>query len=206
MSLPRIHLRLSHKIVAIGGLGIFGLVLVAIIYTAGVQSQERHRAVAEAARTMVQGADKLGKDLLQARRVEKDFLLRSDEQFVARHGDLAKSIRADLDALRRQAAAAGRTDLEQKVDVVGAGFDRYAGHFTALADTRRKLGLNENSGLEGALRGSVHGIESKLKDFDEPRLMVTMLMMRRHEKDFMLRRDPKYGEDFKKRVAEFSKT
>jgi len=31
-----------------------------------------------------------------------------------------------------------------------------------------------------------------------------MLMMRRHEKDFMLRRDAKYGDDIKKRAAEFS--
>jgi methyl-accepting chemotaxis protein len=30
-----------------------------------------------------------------------------------------------------------------------------------------------------------------------------MLMMRRHEKDFMLRRDPKYGDDMKKRASEF---
>ena len=32
-----------------------------------------------------------------------------------------------------------------------------------------------------------------------------MLMMRRHEKDFMLRRDPKYGDDLAKRANEFSK-
>ena len=30
-----------------------------------------------------------------------------------------------------------------------------------------------------------------------------MLTMRRHEKDFMLRRDHKYGDDMKKRNAEF---
>ena len=30
-----------------------------------------------------------------------------------------------------------------------------------------------------------------------------MLTMRRHEKDFMLRRDARYGDDMKKRAAEF---
>ena len=62
--------------------------------------------------------------------------------------------------------------------------------FAAVVETRKRLGLNENSGLEGAMRKSVHAIEARLKDFDEPRLTVLMLMMRRHEKDFMLRRDP----------------
>jgi methyl-accepting chemotaxis protein len=206
MNLPRVTWRLSHKIAAIGALGIFGLALVALIYMAGVSSQERYRAMAEGARAIGMSADKLAGDLLHARQAEKDFLLRSDEQFVTRHAELTKSIRADLAAIRQKAATGDRADLMQKIDLVGAGFDRYAGHFAALADARRKLGLNENAGLEGALRTSVHGIESKLKEFDEPRLMVTMLMMRRHEKDFMLRRDTKYGEDFKKRVAEFAKT
>jgi methyl-accepting chemotaxis protein len=31
-----------------------------------------------------------------------------------------------------------------------------------------------------------------------------MLMMRRHEKDFMLRRDAKYGDDMKKRASELT--
>ena len=31
-----------------------------------------------------------------------------------------------------------------------------------------------------------------------------MLTMRRHEKDFMLRRDRKYGDDMKKRAGEFT--
>jgi len=206
MTLPGVTLRLSHRIAAIGALGIVGLVAVAIIYMTGAWSQEHHRSVAERAKAIGTIADKLSVTLLQARRAEKDFLLRADEQHVSHHTDLTKAIRADLDAIKQQAASAGRPDIAQKADVVRAGFDRYAGHFMALVDTRRKLGLNENSGLEGALRDSVHGIESKLKDFDEPRLMVTMLMMRRHEKDFMLRRDPKYGGDFKKRVAEFAKT
>ena len=31
-----------------------------------------------------------------------------------------------------------------------------------------------------------------------------MLMMRRHEKDFMLRRQPRYGEELTKRIGEFT--
>src|SRR5436189_223329 len=79
----------------------------------------------------------------------------------------------------------------------------YLAHFNKVVETKQRLGLDENSGLEGTLRKSVHEIETKLKDFDEPKLLVTMLMMRRHEKDFMLRRSVKYGDDMKKRGTEF---
>ena len=94
-------------------------------------------------------------------------------------------------------------DLAQKIELVRGGYRSYASHFAAVAETRLRLGLNENSGLEGALRSSVHAIEAKLNQLKEARLLVTMLMMRRHEKDFMLRRDAKYGEEMKKRAAEF---
>ena len=55
------------------------------------------------------------------------------------------------------------------------------------------------------MRGAVHDIETKLKEIDDPRLTSWMLMMRRNEKDFMLRRDPKYVAEIKKSAAEFSK-
>jgi methyl-accepting chemotaxis protein len=73
-----------------------------------------------------------------------------------------------------------------------------------LVAAETKLGLNEKLGLTGALRAAVHDVETKLKQLDEPRLTSAMLMMRRHEKDFMLRRDQKYVGELKKAVGEFS--
>jgi methyl-accepting chemotaxis protein len=49
-----------------------------------------------------------------------------------------------------------------------------------------------------------HDVESKLKIVGDPQLTSSMLMMRRHEKDFMLRRDPKYVLELAKTVSQFS--
>ncbi|WP_407936783.1 HAMP domain-containing protein [Jiella pelagia] len=54
------------------------------------------------------------------------------------------------------------------------------------------LGLDETSGYQGALRAAVHSLEETLNKLGDPELQVMMLMLRRHEKDFMLRGDPKY--------------
>ena len=86
-----------------------------------------------------------------------------------------------------------RTSLEQ-----------YQAHFVAVVELKRQLGLDEKSGLEGRLRTSVHDIESRIDQLHESALLITMLMMRRHEKDFMLRRDAKYGDDMKKRASELT--
>ena len=86
---------------------------------------------------------------------------------------------------------------------MSASLKKYQGHFMAVVEQKRQLGLDEKSGLEGRLRASVHDIESRVVQMQDQGLLITMLTMRRHEKDFMLRRDRKYGDDMKKRNAEF---
>jgi len=87
---------------------------------------------------------------------------------------------------------------------MSASLKQYQAHFAAVVEQKRQLGLDEKSGLEGRLRSSIHDIESRVVQLHEPALVITMLMMRRHEKDFMLRRDAKYGDEMKKRASEFA--
>jgi methyl-accepting chemotaxis protein len=47
-------------------------------------------------------------------------------------------------------------------------------------------------------------METQVNELHAPGLLVTMLMMRRHEKDFILRRDRKYGDEMKVRADEFT--
>ena len=70
--------------------------------------------------------------------------------------------------------------------------ERYITQSEAAFEARDLLGLDENDGLEGALRKAVHDIERRLQVLDDESLTVLMLMMRRHEKDFMMRLDTSY--------------
>jgi methyl-accepting chemotaxis protein len=102
-------------------------------------------------------------------------------------------------------AAGGMGALSDRMKQAQEGFKRYASDFGKLVAAETRLGLNEALGLSGSLRAAVHDIEAKLKEIDDPRTTSWMLMMRRHEKDFMLRRDPKYIAEMKKAAGEFSK-
>jgi methyl-accepting chemotaxis protein len=197
------RVRIVHKISAISATGVLGLLIIAGIYALGLTTQQHYTGVASDAQAVADAANKVHIELLESRRAEKDFLLRNDLKYATRHAELARAVDTDLDALAKHVDADGQRDLRQKVDLIHDGFKKYAANFAAIVEAKRTLGLNENSGIEGALRGSVHDIEAKLDGFKEPSLLVTMLMMRRHEKDFMLRRDVKYGGDIKKRAAEF---
>ena len=198
------HLRLSHKIASIGAAGIVGLIVVGAIYLSAFEAQSRNRAVAGEARKIVTLAIKQRANLLEAGKIVKDFLLNPDESEVRRHEGVVKSSMDDLDAFRTLATASGYGELNEKESALRRGGEAYAAHFDALAGAQRKLGFDENSGLQGALRNSVHAIETQLGQFDDAKITNVMLMMRRHEKDFMLRRNAKYGEDMKKRAGDFS--
>src|SRR5258707_15102463 len=94
-----IRVRITHKIAAIGAIGFGGLALVGGIYLTGDAAQESYRVVAADARAIADQVDRLSRGLLEGRRAEKDFLLRSDEKYAQRHADLAKSVERDFDAL-----------------------------------------------------------------------------------------------------------
>lgn len=200
-----ISIRLTHKVMAIGLFGLVGLVAFGSIYEIGSLSQNTSREAAEDARRMSDLNQRISQQLLETRRAEKDFQLRRDRSYAKRHAELAAETTRSLDRLSGAARASGYNAVGEKVSQVRAGFERYDNEFTVVEQAEVKLGLNETLGLSGSLRAAVHEIETKLKEVDDPRLTSGMLMMRRHEKDFMLRRDPKYIDALKKTAAEFSR-
>src|SRR5882672_7826175 len=201
----RFHLRLTHKIMAIGIVGLVGLLAFGAIYQVGSWSQDASRTIANSAREISDLNKQLSIEMLEARRNEKNFQQRRNESYAKAHAELVVAINRDFDRLQMLTKAGGMGDLSEKIRLAHDCFASYARDFAALVSAEVKLGLNETLGLSGSLRAAVHDIEAKLKEIDNPRLTSWMLMMRRHEKDFMLRRDQKYAGELKKSEAEFSK-
>src|SRR3954470_19447181 len=118
--------------------------------------------------------------------------------------EFSKSAVANIGILRGKLVATGKPELAAKVDAIDASLKQYQTHFLTVVQEKRQLGLDEKSGLEGKLRSSVHEMETQVNQLHQTELLVTMLMMRRHEKDFILRRDRKYGDEMKNRASEFT--
>jgi methyl-accepting chemotaxis protein len=70
--------------------------------------------------------------------------------------------------------------------------------FEATRALLKKRGFKDY-GLEGSLRAAIHKIESSGKKYDR----APMLTLRRHEKDFFLRKDLKYLAEFNKAITTF---
>lgn len=139
---------------------------------------------------------KLETDMLQLRREEKDFLSRKDlkykDQFDQTFAVMIKDKQELADILAHYDLVV--PDLE----ILEQTIRDYQQRFHEVTDAVVAMGLNPKSGYTGELRSAVHGIESELKALGADSILVTMLQLRRAEKDFMLRSDLKYQGRFSK--------
>jgi methyl-accepting chemotaxis protein len=141
------------------------------------------------------------RELSNAKADEQQFLLTRDPSIVGGVNASVAKIKEHLEELRAVSPDPERGEAAVQASTLA---DSYLSAFTHLYDLWVQRGLKPDQGLEGALRNSVHGIESKVKEQDLPQLDVLMLMVRRHEKDYLLRGDPDYFEQIKARIKEFS--
>jgi len=182
-------MRVAQRILALAGLGILlaSLLCGLIAWTLETMDQgdQRQQQFTE--------LKFLAKDLrivsLEVRRSEKDFLLRQDVAYVERNTEALKQVNALAEQLGRHPQAA---DIGGSVSKLSSGLQAYGQAMDKTKDALAAKGLNENSGAQGALRQAVHQVESILKTLNDPVLTADMLMLRRHEKDFLLRERDEY--------------
>jgi len=184
-------------------LGMAGVIVVGLIYLAGLRFEDDSRMVADRFAALESHTARLSEGLLQGRETATEFLQKPNEKKVAAHEETIKSAIGHLGEIESIAGTLPDGDVLRQALTFRAVISNYTTRFSNVVSAQKLMGYNENDGLQGKLRAAVHSVESKLKTFDQPRLSVLMLMMRRHEKDFILRGDEKYGDELKKRAGEF---
>jgi len=144
---------------------------------------------------------KIESGILTLRRNEKDFLMRNDLKYQKKFNNNHAVLIATVDDLAMRLDNSG-IDSE-KARQLNTILETYAKNFNQLVETQKKIGMHHKAGLYGSLRKAVHGVESIFKELGEYKLMSDMLMLRRNEKDFMLRSDLKYLDKYNKNVGRF---
>ena len=139
--------------------------------------------------------------MLTLRRNEKDFLARNDlkyqQQFNANYAAMQQQV-TEL-AQRLQSKGIDNADVFKLSKI----FETYQQSFNELVSIQQHIGLTPTDGLYGNLRKSVHEAESLLNSLNDDSLLKDMLMLRRNEKDFMLRLDLKYRDTFQQNLQLF---
>lgn len=196
------RLRLKAQIACVGAIGGIGLLILAGTWFIGASIEDVIVTEADATAALHEALGEINLGFVQARRHEKDFLLRRSDEYVQRHHQETAAVLQVIDQVSGKVLDGDSVAAVAKVrdDIIA-----YAAQFDVVVSIARKIGYDENNGLMGSLRASVHQVEASLSRNSQPDLTIVMLMMRRHEKDFLARLDRRYIDEFRKWSDEFTK-
>lgn len=143
----------------------------------------------------------LDTDVLTLRRHEKDFLMRSDMAYVEKYKQSMQSLQKDIQQL-------SESMKDQDIDTgalnsFATQTSAYQQRFEELVAKANAVGLDHQSGYYGALRKAAHELENQFKQVQNDKAMVSLLQLRRAEKDFMLRSDVKHVTTFEQEMQTF---
>jgi methyl-accepting chemotaxis protein len=189
--------------VQIALLGTVGVMVISATSLAGLDHAARVQRESDDSALFRAELASLSEGFLESQQITTSFLHKRDEALIKKHAERIEKELADLDRIEAYAAAAPEGDPVKQAASLRSGINLYATRFQNIVATLRVLGFNDNDGLQGKLRNAVQQLEARLAKLDQPRLMVLMLTMRRHEKDFILRGEEKFGDDLNDREAEF---
>ena len=190
---------IAGQTAAIGAAGVLGVLFIGLLHYVGSEKLPEINREAEIQSSILAKAYEIKVDLLEARRSEKDFLLKRNEAALQKHASALARFNEDVKALAALENFAARAGIDKLSETI----DEYRKQFQTVSGILRKEGFDENSGLQGALRASVHDIEHTIEGLKSASLEAAMLFMRRHEKDFIARLDTKYAAKWNEAAGNF---
>ncbi|MTJ80630.1 MAG: HAMP domain-containing protein [Telmatospirillum sp.] len=198
--MPRTTIRI--RILGLAGIGALALAVMGGILAWALATLNETEIKTQAYEAISQSAAGLESGNLQIRRGEKDFLLRHDMSYVKHVTEAIDATRAKADALAVRPEAAPVLDQVRRIS---EGMLAYRQSFDTMVSNMVTAGLKEDAGLQGALRNAVHEVEAAVAEAGDRDLMIHMLMMRRHEKDYLLRAQPELLTKVEEERAAFHK-
>jgi len=149
---------------------------------------------------------------LQLRKYEKEFLLQetsSSSFFKTEQSPILDSFYSSLSAIESDIFEL-KTDeriiqmgLYWELSKIESGFKNYRANFEQLKKHIIDKGFKDY-GLVGDMRKQIHRVENIVENQENLLFSKMMLMLRRHEKDYLLRRDTKYKDKFDNQISLFN--
>jgi len=163
------------------------LIIMGVLSISSLNSLDnRAKNLVENEISMEKKALEININMLEARRSEKDFLMRLDPSYIDLVTKAVSQVRKNALDIKNLDIPQERKDMADKIVPL---IDRYNAEFLDVSQLYKTKGLDENSGLQGELRTAVHAVEDNINKQKDGVLMADMLQMRRNEKDYFLRGD-----------------
>lgn len=105
----------------------------------------------------------------------------------------------------KQNPALKNIQTSSTIDSIAQSTARYALAFDQFVASTKLYGFKD-WGLNGQMRQAIHNVETQISKLNNPTLSVHMLTLRRHEKDYLQRKDRSYQGKFDQEIDRFKRT
>ncbi|MBV8839716.1 MAG: HAMP domain-containing protein [Alphaproteobacteria bacterium] len=205
--LSRLNTALSvrKRLVVLALIPVFGFAAVGLSYLSSERAVEQAFASVQRSARLSE-VSRAFKDALVAMQASaKDYALQPDTGLASRFDQAQDAAIASLKTLQ------GLVEDSEKETISGLQ-GRVANlkkTFAGLAAEEDKLGLSEFEGIQGTLRDSGNAIEqtvnNELSALPDSGLNLPLMLMRRYEMAYRLKRDESVNSDFKTELEKFQK-
>jgi len=130
--------------------------------------------------------------------INPQFYITGNSKYLKQRDSLQIQVRKALKSLENNRETAS-FNINSKIDSIVAHYSEYEQIFTQLIHLIKYRGFKDY-GLEGYMREAIHQVEDSGKVHLPNHHKLTVLMIRRHEKDFILRKQPFYINSLNKEV------
>lgn len=159
--------------------------------------------------TTLSKMDELTECALRLRKNERDFVvvdvknpqffISGQSRFVSQYDSTCLRTSKILDLLKKEDVF-GSDALKVDLAKMEASLADYKKSFGRMVQMRRTIGFKDE-GLIGKMRSAIHEVENELNVESSFEMISDMLMLRRHEKDYMLRKDTSYVTQFEQQMG-----
>ncbi|MFV2061484.1 MAG: methyl-accepting chemotaxis protein [Gammaproteobacteria bacterium] len=197
------NLKITHYLIIVMAAALISFILIGLTYNS-ILSFERESAqrITEIEKNSIL-LEETQIAYLQSRILEEKFFATYDGTLLQKYSSTLKTSYYNIETL------INNVHLEQESDdlnLLSSNIKKYEKIFNKATTLVKSIGLvDENSGRIGKLRKSVHNAEKIIRKIGNDRLLASMLQMRRHEKDFLVRHKVKYLTRFNKENDNFLK-
>ncbi|HAS44318.1 MAG TPA: hypothetical protein DCS93_27825 [Microscillaceae bacterium] len=141
----------------------------------------------------IQKSNKLEKGFFDYEIINSKFYISGNSRYLRNRAKTIAHVKLHLDSLKKNE----RLGADDKVDKLMSKFASYEVVFAKMVKAYKERGFKDY-GLVGKMREYIHYIEEYKDQLD----LAKVLMVRRHEKDFIIRRDLRYTEKMAKTIRQ----
>ncbi len=192
------RLSIGLQIGLISLIALIGFGSVGIVMNQGLSEQTRILEEKRQADEGLRVTDTIRYLFLNARRREKDFIIRLKMKYADAHAKVSKLTKSEIKKLR---TFHDEPEVAKLVVDIDKGYAAYENQFKKVVAAWQTMGLTEKDGLRKKLKKSVRSIERKVDRFDKLEMMLAMANMRRFEASFLATADKKYVDNMAEQAA-----